>query len=44
LGRERREGGAEGFGRKGDRERKADRGGGRRKVEQKQLAWRDLQL
>ena len=40
ISRERGEGRAEGFGRKGERERGC-RGGGRRKVKQKHLAWRN---
>jgi hypothetical protein len=39
LGRERGGSGAEGFG--GEREREDDRGGGRRKMEQKHVAWRN---
>jgi hypothetical protein len=42
LGREKEEGGAEGFRTKGKRE--DDGEGGRRKVEQKQLTWRNHKI
>lgn len=42
MGEEKGEGGAEGLGR--EREREDNRGGGRREVEQKHLAWKNRKL